>query len=412
MKTDVIIIGAELDGLVAATRLQEYGYSIRVFSTGSGSLHYASEGIHVLGYSPSNNEVIITAPLDAITQLDESHPYRKIGANQVKDALNWFVNFTSDIYPRITINGLNEIAVSPAGLGIPVYGITDHQATFGKLNVKNISIIQFRNYRDFPADLIAAELRKAGIKINIIDVDPPGDVLENAALAKSFDALFQRDSYFLALKGAISKETEIAMFPSVMGYDKHKEVLAFAEQILGVPCLEIPTLPPSVPGMRLEHALTRHLKNKNTAFHTGTEVRRPPLDDEKSIAIWDDMGRRYEANVIIVSSGGVLMGGLDVDSHGWIHETSLGLDTFQSEPLNAATVDQSLNALHIAGVETDNALRPQSNGSGTIRNIFVTGRTLAHWNPAAECSTEGVCIATGWTAAENAHRYMEARNNG
>jgi anaerobic glycerol-3-phosphate dehydrogenase len=68
--------------------------------------------------------------------------------------------------------------------------------------------------------------------------------------------------------------------------------------------------------------------------------------------------------------------------------------------------------LHIAGVETDNALRPQSSGSGICHNVFVTGRTLAHWNPAAECSAEGVSVATGWVAAENAHGYLQALNDG
>ena len=106
------------------------------------------------------------------------------------------------------------------------------------------------------------------------------------------------------------------------------------------------------------------------------------------------------------------MGGLDVDSHGVIHEASLGLETYQSEPLNAISVDQSLHALHTTGVETDKALRPKRNGSDTIQNVFVTGRTLAHWNPAAESSSEGVSIATGWAAAENAHQYLEEHNNG
>jgi len=102
------------------------------------------------------------------------------------------------------------------------------------------------------------------------------------------------------------------------------------------------------------------------------------------------------------------MGGLDVDSHGYVHETALGLGVYQSEPLNALTVDASLHSLHMAGVETDTNLRPL-NG---IRNVFVTGRTLSHWNPAQESSCEGVCISTGWVAAEKAHNQLSGMNNG
>ena len=49
-----------------------------------------------------------------------------------------------------------------------------------------------------------------------------------------------------------------------------------------------------------------------------------------------------------------------------------------------------LDALHRTGVDTDESLRPRSAGTGD--NLFVTGRTLAHWNPATEGSAEGVSI--------------------
>jgi anaerobic glycerol-3-phosphate dehydrogenase len=100
------------------------------------------------------------------------------------------------------------------------------------------------------------------------------------------------------------------------------------------------------------------------------------------------------------------MGGLDVDSHGAVHETALGLAVHQSEPLAAESVDRSLDALHVAGVETDSDLRPVTRGATVYDNVFVTGRTLAHWNPVAEGSAEGVSITTGWAAAEAAHAYL------
>lgn len=412
MKTDAIIIGAELDGLVAATRFVERGYSVRMFSAGAGSLHYSSDGIRALGYSPTDNEKCVSKPFEVMLQLDQSHPYQKIGEEQVGKALNWFVGLTDTFNQHITINGHNELAISPAGLGIPVFSTSDYQATIGKLDGKNVTIAVFRGHRDFPAELIGIELGKRSTPSRIIQIDAPGAVLENAALAKSFDALENVDAYFGTIKGAIWSETDVILFPAVMGFSRHQDVLAAAERVLGVPCLEVPTLPPSVPGMRLEHAFNRHLKNNNVAIHTGSEISRSSINEHEDIVVWDSMSRQYTATTIVISTGGVLMGGLDVDSHGTIHETTLGLKTFQSEPLNAATVDQSLNALHIAGVETDNMLRPRQNGPGIVSNVFVTGRTLAHWNPAAECSTEGVCIATGWVAAENAHRYMEAHNNG
>jgi len=163
--------------------------------------------------------------------------------------------------------------------------------------------------------------------------------------------------------------------------------------------------------MRLEQALNRHLIDRGVTVHNGAGISSISPGLGAAMILCDKTGRKFETCAVIVSSGGVLMGGLDVDSYGVVHETSLGLDTFQSEPLNAATVDQSLHALHVAGVETDCLFRPKRNGSTVTPNIFVTGRTLAHWNPAAESSAEGVCIATGWAAAQNAHSYIESFNH-
>ncbi|WP_424948055.1 FAD-binding protein [Candidatus Spongiihabitans sp.] len=412
MKTDAIIIGSEFDGLIAATRLDECGYSIRMFSNGVGSLHYAPEGIHVLGYTSSCSEQIVTAPLAEISHLDKRHPYQKVGVQQVKNAFNWYENIIGEIHQRVAINGSNKLAVSAAGLCIPVYGTFNHQATMEKISGKTVAIARLRDYRNFPADLIAVGLGNSGINNSIFDIDAPSKILENTVIAKAFDALDELDGYFSAIKESVPTQTEVILFPAIMGMSRNSEVLAAAERVLEVPCLEVPTLPPSVPGMRLEHAFTHHLQNSCTAFHLGGYPGRRWFVEGNQIVIYDDLGRRFEASVVIVSSGGVFMGGLDVDSYGLVHETAFGFHAFQSEPLNAATVDQSLNALHVAGVETDNALRPQRKESGVWHNAFVTGRTLAHWNPAMESSTEGVCIATGWAAAENAQVYLETISNG
>lgn len=412
MKSDAVILGAELDGLVAAARLIEHGHSVRLFSAGAGSLHYSPDGVRVLGFAPVTNEESIAQPLTALNRLAEDHPYQKIGVDQISRALNWYAKTIRAFHQDIVFNDKNEMMISPAGLDIPTCGISKHQATVEKITDQRVTIVVFHGHRDFPADLLVAELTKKGISSSIVYVHAPGEFLENGALAKSFDAVEIPDNYFAVIRNSLPPETEVVLFPAVMGFARNKEIMEAAEQTLGVPCLEVPTLPPSVPGMRLEQAFVRHLQTNGVNIHRGVEVSGSSLDEQNAIILRDNMDRPYETSVVVVSTGGVLMGGLNVDSHGTIHETSLGLDTYQSEPLAANSVDQSLNALHTAGIETDIALRPKRNGSGVLRNVFVTGRSLAHWNPAAESSSEGVCIATGWAAAENAHRYLEALNNG
>jgi len=408
MKSDAIIVGAELDGLVAAMRLVENGYSVRLFSNGASSLHYAPGGIHVLARIASG-EVSID-PFDAIAELDASHPYRKIGIDQLKQAFRWYTDAVAKMRQPVEAGNANQDAVSAAGLRIPVYAISEHQATFEKLAGKRAAIVCFDGHRDSPTELLMDGLAERGVTASRVEVECPGTVPENAAIARTFDTMESLDSYFTTVRGQIPASTDIIVFPAVMGLHNFQHVLATARRVIRIPCVEVPTLPPSLPGMRLEFALRDHLKNTGVIFHTGAFPIAHSVDEDGCNSLFDNRGRCYQAATVIVSSGGVLMGGLDVDSHGLIHETALGLDVFQTCPLEAGGVVESLDALHTTGIETDSALRPQSGGLGRFRNVFVTGRTLAHWNPAQEGSSEGVCIATGWVAAESARSYLETKN--
>jgi anaerobic glycerol-3-phosphate dehydrogenase len=118
-------------------------------------------------------------------------------------------------------------------------------------------------------------------------------------------------------------------------------------------------------------------------------------------AVGDGEGRRYRASRYIVGTGGVLMGGLEVDSEGHIAEPIFDLPVHQTDPLRRPTPAETIDALHRAGVETDPSFRPAGIDGSTIRNLQIVGTTLAHWNPTIEESCEGVAIGTAWSAVED-----------
>ena len=226
MKSDAIVIGAELDGLIAAMRLAENGHSVQVLSNGMSSLNYAPDGIQVLGHIA--NGIVISDPFDAISSLDSSHPYRILGADQLKQALEWYVDVRKRLGLPVVVDSNNQQAISAAGLPLPVYATTEHQATFDKVHGKITAIIRFAGHRDSPGELLANGLARQSIQSVIVEFDSPGSVVENAALAKTFDTMDALEHYFECLRKEIPEQIQAVVFPAVMGLKNHQSVLSTA----------------------------------------------------------------------------------------------------------------------------------------------------------------------------------------
>ena len=76
MKFDTIIIGGGLSGLTAGIELSRKGQKCLVVSSGQSALHFFSGSLEL--FAAEND------PFDAVSGLDASHPYSKIGLENVK----------------------------------------------------------------------------------------------------------------------------------------------------------------------------------------------------------------------------------------------------------------------------------------------------------------------------------------
>ena len=408
MRMDALVIGGELDGLLAATRLRELGHSVCLVARSAGSLHYAAGGVHVLGsVANGTGRHAVAMPLADMAQLDVRHPYALAGAAGMKAALGWAGDTLARCgIPPSTADGRNATAITPAGLKQPIFMPAANQATFEKIQGRRVVVVRFEGHRDLPAGLLVSALREAGMAVDSVTVPSPTANCDNLGIARAFDRLADAGAWFAAIAKHRPAGSEIALFPAVLGLDRHDAIVEAASDALGLTVLEVPTLPPSVPGMRWARSLETDLIRNGCTLRRGVRIVAADRAGDRIRAVVDENGRRIEAAAIVLATGGVLMGGLDVDSAGLIRETALGLEVAQENPLVAGSPTAMLAALHGAGIETDSALRPSRNGAASLRNVFVTGRSLAHWHPAEEISAEGVAIVTGWLAAESAHAAM------
>jgi len=408
MKSDVIIIGSELDAFVACIRLNELGFNSRIFSNGKGSLLYSLGNIKILNLIETNFEK--KSPFSFFEKLTSNHPYNIIGKENVKKAVDWFFNL--NFFTRLKINQYdnNINTLSPIGLKIPCAGLYDSQICYDDLWNKEISIIEIENYKDFHSELIAKSIKKFTKSIEIIKIQQP-DLSKNSdssSLAISFDNIDNLKNYFNILKNKLNKNSSIVIFPAVLGLNNHIKVIQLAEKILNKKCVEAPTLPPSIPAIRLNLDLEKEVM-KNNNLHKGSIISKSKIENNKCLSLIDNLNRTFKADTFIVSNGGILMGGIKVYSNGEIIEKIFNSKIQNNNHLLKEENSQSLNALQTSGVLTNNKLNPFQMDDSIIENVFFTGRNLANWNPSIEFSSEGMSIASGWYTANNIAEYMKKK---
>ncbi len=116
-------------------------------------------------------------------------------------------------------------------------------------------------------------------------------------------------------------------------------------EALGCPVFEIPTLTPSIPGLRLYHALRRALIAQGGRFTVGSRVSGLEIVGGRVTGVFAETAangraRVLPADAVILATGGLFGGGLESDYRGRVWETVANLPVADVPPL-ARVVRQS-----------------------------------------------------------------------
>jgi glycerol-3-phosphate dehydrogenase subunit B len=400
---DAVVIGAGTAGLVAGTRLAQEGARVAVLAKGIGSTHLAPATIDVLGYAPDR----VDAPAPALEQLiadRPDHPYALLGGEVVSDALSWFAELVpSGPLPGYVYGGSlerNQLLPTAVGALRPSALVPETMANGSGL--RRVCIIGTRALRDFHPSLCAANLARAGIEARAVSVDLK---LERAdmntlGLARHFDDEKWRRQFCAELSLALRADEAVGL-PAILGLRDPHEVLADVEHRLGRRVFEIPTLPPSVPGIRLYEILRAALRAAGGRLVLGAEVVSAERDGDRiASAATRAAGRdlHYVAPWFVLASGGFASGGIELDSHWVTHERVLGLPLRGVPPEGEARfVERYLDEQPLArvGVAVDSDLRAEG-----AENVVVAGAALPGAIPWREGSGEGIALASGYRAAQ------------
>jgi glycerol-3-phosphate dehydrogenase subunit B len=285
-------------------------------------------------------------------------------------------------------------------------------------------VVGFRSSSAYDAGLVAQRLEAAGVPFPVdgVEIDVASTVRDDATITRIAHALDRNEEIGgepvrAALASAVDPHLETVArvgFPAVLGEDRPAEVRADLAERLGVDVFEIPSGPPSIPGLRLADQLYAALDDAGVRYETGV----PVVDAERSADPAGDAAERieqvlvdrhgtevpYAAAAIVLATGGLVGKGIDSD-RGGVREPVLGCHVPHPADRYEWYVDDVFGEQPYArfGVRTDDRLRPlDADGQIQFANVRVAGGTLGGADVAREKSASGVSLATGFVAGRQA----------
>jgi glycerol-3-phosphate dehydrogenase subunit B len=417
IKSDVLVIGGGLAGLTSALAAAREGADVRLVTYKQSTLRQASGLIDVLGYTP-DGEGPLTDPYEAIPSLPEEHPYRIVGVDTVRDALETFDDVVE--YYRGGHTDTNALLPTYGGTVKPTARYPDGAAAGLASDDRDLLLVGFEAMPDFDAPHVAAHLEAVGVPFDVRGetIQFPGDLLDDAKVTRYAKLLDKngpvevrgrergaRDALVERINPLLEDEPRVGL-PAVLGDADPAGVRAALEAELGAEVFEVPATPPSMPGVRLEDALFEALDEAGGNFESGNPVVEFDGKDRVETIYVDKQNAKIpmSADQYVLATGGLVGKGVESNRE-TVYEPIFDCHVAHSED-RYEWFDGDVFGEHPFarfGVEPDAELRPlDADGEVEFENLRAAGSVLGGYDFAAEKSGSGVSIATGYHAGTNA----------
>jgi len=396
MQHDLIIIGMGLSGLMAAKTALDLGKRVLVIGKGMGGLILFSNTIDVLGKVPE------TLPLkDGLSHWIKEHPehpYSKTGVEGIEEALSSFVSLFPPPYTFHSLDERNRKLPTAVGTLRPTYLFPSTLSGGVFLKEGNTLIVGFKGFKDFYAAYMAKQFKCRYLTVSLQEEGLPE--LTATYLTRQMEKEEVRERVGLEIKNSLRGETLIG-FPALLGLNDPVRIKAHLEAITGGEIFEIPTLPPSILGMRIFNRFKAYLLERGANFLQGHKVSRVEVKGSicEGIEVFHPpISRFYSAPHFILATGRFIGGGLEAERER-IVESLFHLPVFSEAPREEWFGKNFFDShpIHRSGISVDHSFRPlDHNGKAVFENVRVVGTILSGHHYIDEGSREGIEISTGY----------------
>lgn len=400
MRYDTVIIGGGLSALMCGIEVARAGKKVALVATGHSSLHFSSCSFGL--YNAKR-------PLEAIAALGAEHPYSKIGEDN-------FEQLTSRATEILNIAGIATVGsaeqshyiITPMGkwreCWLSMEGMLTSKDGVG-VDFKSAAILYPEGFLDFYTQFIVDHLQDMGVEVTThafalpeltVRRNNPTE-MRSVSVARALD----KEENIRALATIISRQVgsaEVVIMPAVLGFDA-PDVRTRLERMVDREILTVPTLPPSVEGVKAERALKRTFESMGGTIFMAHTANSYAMEEGRVVSITTNKGVTLTAEDFVLASGSFIGGGLKGDGKR-IDEALFGLDTVTPESGYTTRNIFEAQPFMSCGVVVDNTFKAVKNGVA-IENLYACGAVLAGYNPVKEGCGAGVAMLSALKVADD-----------
>lgn len=408
MRMDTVIMGGGLSGLTCGIALAKRGQRVTIVASGLSTLQFNGGSMELLGCIDGK---AVPSPLETIATLPQGHPYSKIGTDRIATLAEQAKSLLDDAGVIMEGNATaNHWRITPMGIAKPAW-----LTLFGHLHIDDlnqlparcVALMCVRGFFDQPNGMLANGLKELGFEVEKIEFTTdditalrhsPSE-MRASSLSKhlvSNNALQRVADQINSLTG----DTELVLMPSVLA---DEDAVRTLQSMVNKPLRMIATLPPSVPGARIQTLLRHYFRMLGGNYLMGDSAVSGTFDGDRLTAITTaklgDMP--LKADNFVLATGSFISRGLIAD-YERVYEPVLGLDVDADAEREQWTRFGVLEqqAYMGYGVATDNNLRCLKQGK-TISNLHAIGSVLSGHDAIKMGDGTGVSLLTALAAAQD-----------